>query len=78
MTPIEPFMVTLKVVNLRVVVAIKMLMVIRVVAARAIKEEKERCTGADVGRSAQRSPLRKKKTSGTPLTLRWLSFLRAS
>ena len=49
-----------------------------VVAARVIKEERERRTGADGGRGAQRSPLRKKKTPGTPLTLRWLLFLRES
>ena len=41
-------------------------MVIRVAAARAIKEERERRTGADVGRSAQRRPLRKNKTLGQP------------
>ena len=76
MTPIGPFRVSPKVVNLKL--AIRVVLVIRVVAARAIKKERERRTGADVGRSAQRSPLRKKKTSGTPLTLRWLSFLRES
>ena len=82
MVPIGPFRVSLRVVNLRVVVAIgvavaiRVVVVIRPLAPRAIKEERERCT--DVGRSAQRRPLRKKKTSGTPLTLQWLSFLRES
>ena len=57
----------------RVVLAIRV-----VVAPRATKGEKLRRTGADVGRSAQRSPLRKKKTWGTPLTVRWLSFLGES
>ena len=77
MTTIVPFRVSLKMANLKVVVTIRVV-VIRVVAARAIKEEKERRTGADVVRSAQRSPLRKKKISGTPLTVQWLSFLRES
>ena len=76
MTPIGPFRVGLKVVSLRVVVvtrvavAVRMAVVIRVVAARAIGEEKERRTGPDAGRSAQGRSLRKKETSGTPLTLR--------
>ena len=52
--------------------------VIRVAAARAIKEAKERRTAADVGRSAQRRSLRKKKPSGTPVTLPWLWFHRES
>ena len=85
MTPIGRFGVSLRVVNLWVVVAIRVAVAVRivvvirvVVAARARKLEEERRTGADVGRSAQRSPLRKKKTSGTPWTLRWLLFLRES
>ena len=63
---------------IRVAVVITTVVVIRVAAARAIKEEKERRTGANVGRSAQRSPLQKKKPSGTPVTLPWLSFHRES
>ena len=59
-------------------VAIRLAVVVRVAAARAIREEKERRTGADVGRRAQRHPLRKKKPSGTPVTLPWLSFDRES
>ena len=66
------------VVAIRVVVAVRVVVVIRVVAARAIKKEKERRTGADVGKIAQRSPLGKKKPSGTPFTLRWVSFGRES
>ena len=71
MTSIEPFRVSLQVVKLRVVVAINW-------AARAMKEEKDRSMGADAVRSAQGSPHRKKKASGNPLTLRWLSLLRES
>ena len=82
MTLIETLRVSLKVVSLRVAirvaVVIRVVVVIRVAAARAIKEARERRTGADVGRSAQRRPLRKKKTSGTPVTLPWLSFHRES
>ena len=84
MTLIGALRVSLRVVSLRVVVAIRVAVVIRVpvvvrvAAARAIREEKERRTGADVGRSAQRRPFRKKKPSGTPVTLRWLSFHRES
>ena len=63
---------------IRVAVAPIVVVVIRVQASRAIKEEKKRRTGADVGRSAQRSPLRKKQTSGTPLSLWWLAFLQVS
>ena len=74
MTLIGALRVNLKVVRLRVVVAIRVAVVVRMAAARAIREAKERCTGADVGRSAQRRPLRKKKPLGTPVTLRWLSF----
>ena len=79
MTLIGTLQVSLKVVSLRVAirVAIRVAVVIRVVvvirvaaAARAIKEAKERRTGADVGRSAQRRPLRKKKPSGTPVHYR--------
>ena len=74
--------VSLRVVRLRVAIrvaaVIRVAVVIRVAAARAIKEEKERRTGADIGRSAQRRPLRKKKPSGTPVTLPWLSFHRES
>ena len=65
--------VSLRVVSL-MVVAIRVAVVIRLAAARAIKEEKERRTGAGVGRGVQRRPLRKEKPSGTPVTLRWLSF----
>ena len=63
MTPIGLFRVSLKVVSLRVVVAIGVpeavgvVVVIWVVAARAKNEKKERRTRADVGRSAGRSPL---------------------
>ena len=57
------------VVATRVAVPVRVVVVIRVRAARAMTEEKERRTGADVCRSAQRSPLRKRKPSGTPLTL---------
>ena len=85
MTPIGLFRASLKVVSLgvvvvatRVAVAVRLVVAIRVVAARAIKEGKERRTGADVDRSAQSSPLRRKKPSDTPLTLRWLSFRRES
>ena len=85
MTLIGTLRVSLKVVSLRVAirVAIRVAVVIRVVvirvaAARAIKEAWERRTGADVGRSAQRRPLQKKKPSGTPVTLPWLSFHRES
>ena len=52
-------------------VAVRVVQVIRVAAARAMREEKERRTGAAVGRSAQRSPLQKKKPLGKPLTLRF-------
>ena len=46
------------VVAIRVAVALRVVVMIRlVVAARAIKEERERRTGADVGRGSQRSPL---------------------
>ena len=65
----------------KVVVAVRVVVAIRVVAIRApraTKREKERCTGADVGRSTKKRPLQKKKPSGTPLTLQWLSFLRES
>ena len=65
-------------VAIRVAVVIKVVVVIRVAAARVIKEARERRTGADVGRSAQRRPLQKKKTSGTPVTLPWFSFHRES
>ena len=70
--------VSLRLVNLRVTIRLavtaRVVVVMTVlVAKRAIKGEKERPTGADVGRNAQRSPLRRKKTSGTLLTLRWLS-----
>ena len=82
MTLIGTLRVSLKVVSLRVAirvaVVIRVVVVIRVAAARAIKEARERRTGADVGRGAQRRPLRKKKTSGTPVTLPWLSFHRES
>ena len=64
MTPIGQFAVRLRVVNLRVVVGMRVVVAltavvsIRVVAAvRAIKGAKKGRTGADVGRSAQRSPL---------------------
>ena len=43
-----------------------------VVAMRAvavIREEKEHCTGPDLGRSTRRRSPRKKKASGTPMTL---------
>ena len=63
-------------VNLKVLVAIRVVVAVRAVGA--IKGEKERRTGTGAGRSAPRSPPRKKKLSGTPLTLRWLSFLRES
>ena len=66
------------VVMLMVAVAVKVAVVIRVVAARATKEERERLMGEDVGRSAQRSSPQKKKPSGTPLTLRWLLLHRES
>ena len=73
MTLIGALRVSLRVVSLRVAirvaVVIRVVVVIRVAAARVIKEGKERGTGADVGRSAQRRPLRKKKPSGTPVTL---------
>ena len=59
---------------MKVGVVKRVAVVLRVAAARAIKEEKKRRTGADVGTSAQRRPLRKKKPSGTPVTLLWLSF----
>ena len=82
MTLIEALRVSLRVVSLRVAirvaVVIGVVVVIRVAAARAIKEENKRRTGADVGRSAQRRPLRKKKFSGTPVTLPWLLFHRES
>ena len=78
MTLIGALRVSPKVVSLRVVGAIRMAMVVRVAAARAIREEKERRTGADVGRSAQGGPLGKKKPSGTRMTLRWLSLHRES
>ena len=85
MTPIGRFWVSLRVACLLVVVVIRVAVAVRavvvigvVVAARAKKGEKERCTGADASRSAHRSPIREKKTSGTPLTLRWLSFLGES
>ena len=62
--PIWHFGGSLTVVNLRVVVAIRVVVTVRVVvgirvvvATRAIQGERERCTGADVGRSVQRSPL---------------------
>ena len=61
-----------------VAVVIRVVVVIRVAAARAIKEGNERRTSADVGRSAQRRRLRKKKPSGTPVTLPWPSFHRES
>ena len=48
------------------------------VGGKGDKGEKKRRTGTDVGGGSQRSPLRRKKTSGTPLTLRWVSFLRES
>ena len=88
MTPIGALWVSLRVVSLRVAIrvavvirvagVIRVAVVLSVAAARAIKEEKERRTGADVGRSAQRRPLRKKKPPGTPVTLPWLSFHRES
>ena len=78
MTLIGALWVSLRVVSLRVVVAIMVAVVIRVAAARAIGGGKERRMSAGVGRSAQRRPLRKKKPSGTPVTLRWLSFHRES
>ena len=82
MTLIGTLRVILKVVSLRVAirvaVAIRVVVVIRVAAARAIKEARERRRGADIGRSAQRRPLQKKKPSGTPVTLLWLSFHRES
>ena len=67
MTPIGQFLgntirpsnwVSLRVVNLKVVVAIRM--VVAVTTQGAIKGEKERCIRADVGRSARRIHLRKK------------------
>ena len=82
MTLIGALRVRLRVVSLRVAirvaVVIGVVVIIRVAAARAIKEEKERRTGADVGRIAQSRPLREKKPSGTPVTLPWLSFHRES
>ena len=73
MTLIGELGVSLMVVSLRMVVAMRLAVALRVAAARAIREEGERRTGADVGRSAQRKiPL------GTPVTLRWLSFHRES
>ena len=82
MTPIGHFGVGLRVVDLRALVAIRVVTTVKavvaiglVVAVRAIKGEKDRRTGADVGRSARRYPLRKKVPSGTPVTLRWLTFL---
>ena len=82
MTLIGVLRVSLRVVSLRVAirvaVVIRVAMVIRVAAARAIKEEKQRHTGGEAGRSAQRRPLRAKKPSGTPVTLPWLSFHRES
>ena len=74
MTLIGALLVGRRVVSLRVVVAIRVAVVVSVAAARAIREEREPCTGADVSRSAQRRPLRKKQPSGSPVTLRWLSF----
>ena len=82
MTLIGALRESLRVVSLRVAtrlaVVIRVVVVIGVVALRAIKEGKRHRTGADVGRSAQRGPLRKKKPSGTPVTLPWPSFHRES
>ena len=78
MTLIGALRVSLRVVSLRVVVAIRVAVLVRVAAARAIREVKEHLAGAAVGRSARRRPLRKKKSSGTPVTLWWLSFHRES
>ena len=58
------------------VVAIRVVVVVG--AVEEIKGEKECRTGADVGRSARRSPLRKKYPLGIPLTPPWLLFLRES
>ena len=64
MAPIGRFGVSLSVVNLRAVVAIRVVGALRAavairvaVAVRWVEGERERGTGADVGRSAQRSPL---------------------
>ena len=80
MTPIGQFGARL-VVAIKVVVAVSVVVAIGLVAIRTVREtkgEKERRTGADVGRTTQRSLPQKKKPSGTPLTLQWLSFLRES
>ena len=86
MTLIGALRVSLRVVGLRMGVAIRVAMVVRaavvvrVVAARAIREEKERRTGANVGRSAQRHNLRKRKTLGHPcdttLALVWSRVMK--
>ena len=78
MTLIAALRVSLRMVSLRVAIRVAVLIrvavVIWVAAARAIKEERERRTGADVGRSAERRPLRNIKPSGTSVTLQWLSL----
>ena len=82
MTLIGALRVSLGVVSprvaIRVAVVIRVEVVISLAAARAKKEGKERRTGADVGRGAQRRPFRKKKPSGTPVTLPRPSFHRES
>ena len=65
--------VSLKVESLSTLVAIRAIR-----AVGATREARGRRIGADVGRSAMRSPLRKKQTSGARMMLRWLSFLRGS
>ena len=60
MTLIGALRVSVRVLSLRMVVALRAAVAVRVAAATAIREERERRTGAAIGRSAQRRPFERR------------------